>query len=99
MKHRVRTQLFESRATAVDAPIAVGWNQSTHTAVRLTIDECAGQHIAVLRHQTIAAILPDLQGLVKVHWNLQGPTNIDQHKPIMAAANRVPKWMHLGAMP
>jgi hypothetical protein len=40
-----------------------------------------------LRRPTTAAILPDLQGPVKVRWNPPVPTTIDQHKPIMAAAN------------
>ena len=42
---------------------------------------------SLLRRLTTAAILPDLQGPVKVRWNPPVPTTIDQHKPIMAAAN------------
>jgi len=45
------------------------------------------RHIPVLRRLTTAAILLDLQGLIKVRGNPPVPTNIDQHKPIMVAAN------------
>jgi len=55
--------------------------------VEIQASELAGQHISVLKRLTTAAILPDLQGPVKVRWNPPMPTTIDQHKPIMAAAN------------
>jgi hypothetical protein len=58
-----------------------------HSVISLSSDEYAGQHISVLRRPTIAAILPDLQGPVKVRWNAPVPTTIDRHEPIMAAAN------------
>jgi hypothetical protein len=58
-----------------------------HSVISLSSNEYAGQHISVLRRPTTAAILPDLQGPVKVRWNPPVLTTIDQHKPIMAAAN------------
>jgi len=49
--------------------------------------EYAGQHIPARKLLTIAAILPGFQGFVKVIRNPSLPTNIDQHTPIVAAAN------------
>jgi hypothetical protein len=68
-----------------------------HSVISLSSNEYAGQIASVtpflrndtsfLRCPTTAAILPDLQGPVKVRWNPPVLTTIDQHKPIMAAAN------------
>jgi len=58
----------------------------TRNPERLT-GEYAGQHIAVLKLPTTAAILPSFQGLVKIRRNPPLPVITGQHNRVMAAVN------------